>query len=237
MDYSSDPLKQRRRARWQLALLTIGLAALSAVLWKFTALAELAQPARLVALLEGLRTSAWSAPVMLVAFLVGSLVLFPITALFIVSAALLSPVQAVCTSLLGALSSAMIGYSIGARYFRNTATTAGGRQLLRVQDLLRDQGLMAIVMARFVPVAPYMVFNIAAGAVAVRVRDFLGGTAIALSPVIVLLTLFERQLRVVFTRPTVLGFVLLFGLIALWTTMTLLLRRQLARKQPRESRE
>ena len=229
----TDPLEQRRRARWQLALLAIGLVVLSLVLWKFTALAELAQPARLAALLEGLRTSIWSAPVVLAAFVGGSLVLFPITALFIVSAAILSPLLAICISLTGALSSALLGYVIGARYFRTTAATAGGWQLARVQELLQDQGLMAIVVARFVPIAPYTVFNIAAGAVGVRVRDFLGGTAIALAPVIVLLTLFEQQVRSVFTRPTVLGFALLLGLITLWAGLILTLRRLLARKNPR----
>jgi phospholipase D1/2 len=231
--YIPDPLKQRRRARWQLALLAIGLVILSLVLWKFTALAEIAKPARLVALLEGLRSSSWSAPMVLASFIVGSLVLFPITALFVVSAALLTPLTAICISMLGALGSAMMGYGIGARYFRNTATIAGGWQLARVQDLLQDRGLMAMVMARFVPVAPYMVFNIAAGAVGVRVRHYLGGTAIALSPVITLLTLFEQQVRAVFTRPTPLAFALLFVLIALWISMAFGLRVLLARKKPR----
>ena len=156
-----------------------------------------------------------------------------LAALFVVSAALLNPLTAICTSMIGALGTALLGYGIGAKFFRNTARTAGGGQLARVQDLLRDQGMMTIVMARYVPVAPYVVFNIAAGAVGVRVRDFMGGTAIALSPVIVLLTLFEQQVRAVFARPTLLGFALLLGLVALWVGMAFGLRSLLARKQSR----
>ena len=223
------PIEQRRRARWQLAGIAIALAIVSLLVWKYTALAELADPERLTTLLARLRASVWSAPLLLLLFVVAGLVLFPVTALFIVTAAILDPVFAIFISLLGALTNAAAGYGIGARYFRNTATTAGGWQLARVQELLRARGTLAIALARYVPVAPYAIFNIAAGAVGVPLRDFLAGTALALLPVIVVLTLFGAQVQALFVRPTLLGFALLLGLIAIWVGLLWMLRRRAVR--------
>jgi phospholipase D1/2 len=196
-------------------------------------LSQLVEPVRLAALLETLRSSAWSAPLMVFVIVVATLVLFPITATFVVSAMILDSAVAICVSLLGALGSAIVGYGLGAKYFRNTAKTAVGLRMGQVQSLLSNRGMIAIAMARFVPVAPYLAFSIAAGAVGVRVRDFMLGTALAVTPVIVMLTLFADQIRSLFTAPTLTGFLLLAGLIVFWTAMVLGLRRLIAHKDPR----
>lgn len=228
-----DPDEQRKRARWQLALIAIGLIVASVVLWHFTALSQLAEPARLAALLDTIRSSAWSAPLMVVIIIVATLVLFPITATFVVSAMILDSPLAICISLLGALGSAIIGYAIGAKFFRQTATTAVGRRVTQLQEMLRNRGTLAIAMGRFVPLAPYLAFSIAAGAVGVRVSDFMVGTALAVTPVIVMLTLFEEQIRILFTAPTITGFALLLALITFWVVLLLTLRRLIVRKDPR----
>jgi phospholipase D1/2 len=228
-----DPDQQRRRARWQLAVIAIALVAASVVLWRFTALAQLVEPARLATLLEILRSSMWSAPAMVAVIIAATLVLFPITATFVVSAMIFDSPLAICISLLGALGSAIVGYGIGARFFRDTATTAWGRRLTQVQEVLRHRGTLAIAMARFVPVAPYLAFSIAAGAVGVRIGDFMVGTGLAVTPVIIMLTLFEEQIRNLFAAPTPLGISLLLGLIVLWVTLVVGLRRLVARKDPR----
>jgi uncharacterized membrane protein YdjX (TVP38/TMEM64 family) len=228
-----DPDKQRSRARWQLALIAIGLVVASVVLWHFTALSELAEPVRLAALLATLRSSVWSAPLMVVVIVMATLVLFPITATFVVSAMILDSPVAIGVSLLGSLGSAVIGYGIGARYFRKAATTAAGRRMAQVQEMLRNRGVLAIAMGRFVPVAPYLGFSIAAGAVGVRISDFMAGTALAVTPVIVMLTLFAEQIRSLFTAPTLTGFALLFGLVLFWIALVLALRHLITRQDPR----
>jgi phospholipase D1/2 len=228
-----DPDRQRARARWRLAVVAISLILASVVLWRLTPLTALLEPARLATLLETLRASAWSAPAMVVVIIFATLVLFPITGTFVVTAMIFDSLLAVGVSLLGALGSAFVGYVIGARYFRNAADTAWGRRLVHVQEMLRNRGTLAIFMARFVPVAPYLAFSIAAGAVGVRVSDFMIGTAMALTPVIVMLTLFEEQVRALFTAPSVLGFLLLLGLIVVWVTLVLALRQLIASKDPR----
>jgi uncharacterized membrane protein YdjX (TVP38/TMEM64 family) len=76
-------------------------------------------------------------------------------------------------------------------------------------------------------------FSIAAGAVGVRLSDFLFGTALAITPVIVVLTLFEAQVRRLFTQPTLLGFAALLTLLVFWVALILVLRRVIERKDPR----
>jgi membrane protein DedA with SNARE-associated domain len=79
--------------------------------------------------------------------------------LFVVSSMILDSPLAIATSLAGALGSAWFGYAIGARYFRKTATTAAGQHIAKLQEILRNRGTLAIAMARFVPVAPYLAFS------------------------------------------------------------------------------
>ena len=57
-----------------------------------------------------------------------------------------------------------------------------GPRVARVEDLLRRQGLVAVVVARVTPVVPFTIVNYGAGVSAVSMRDFLLGTAIGILP-------------------------------------------------------
>lgn len=52
----------------------------------------------------------------------------------------------------------------------------------RVDQWLQDRGLTAIVTLRLVPLVPFSAANYAAGISAIRLRDFVVGTAIGIVP-------------------------------------------------------
>ncbi len=57
-----------------------------------------------------------------------------------------------------------------------------GPRLARVEDVLRRQGVAAVVVARLTPVLPFTIVNYGAGVSAVPRRDFLVGTAVGIVP-------------------------------------------------------
>lgn len=82
----------------------------------------------------------------------------------------------------GAMVGAVAGFG-GARYLgRDTVLRFVGRRLLRLDDLVRRRGLVAVVAARLVPLVPFTTLNVACGLTAVSLRDYVLGTAVGILP-------------------------------------------------------
>ena len=68
----------------------------------------------------------------------------------------------------GALSSAIVTYAVGALLGRETLRGVIGPRLRRVQRKIVNGGVLAIAAIRMVPLAPFTVVNLVAGASEVR---------------------------------------------------------------------
>jgi uncharacterized membrane protein YdjX (TVP38/TMEM64 family) len=69
-----------------------------------------------------------------------------------------------------------------------------------------------MLLARIVPVAPFAVVNLVAGAIQIRLRDFLLGTVIGMSPGIFALVMLQDQIEQVLRDPATRSVALLAGL-------------------------
>ena len=68
---------------------------------------------------------------------------------------------------------------------------------------LHQRGLLTVALVRFMPVAPFMVVNLTAGALRVKPRDFVLGSALGLLPGTVLISLFTDRLLSAWQAPSV----------------------------------
>ncbi len=84
--------------------------------------------------------------------------------------------------LAGAVLGAVIAFILGRRLGREAVERFTGPRVARVDALLRDRGLLAVISLRLVPVAPFTAINYTAGLSAVRVRDYVLGTVIGVLP-------------------------------------------------------
>jgi uncharacterized membrane protein YdjX (TVP38/TMEM64 family) len=80
--------------------------------------------------------------------------------------------------------------------------------------LIARHGILAVVAIRMLPVAPYSVVNLAAGATRVPFRDFVLGSIIGMSPGVVGITLFEDQLEQMIRAPSTLTLVALASILS-----------------------
>ena len=80
------------------------------------------------------------------------------------------------------MRSALVGFAIGRRLGRETVATMTGPRLARVEDVMRHQGVAAVVVARLTPVLPFTIVNYGSGVSAVSLRDYLVGTAVGIVP-------------------------------------------------------
>jgi uncharacterized membrane protein YdjX (TVP38/TMEM64 family) len=89
-----------------------------------------------------------------------------------------------------------------------------GPRIERVEATMNKAGLVPLVLARFVPVAPFAVVNLIAGAIGVRHRPYAISTALASIPGVLGVSLVGEQLRRTFESPTPTSVGLLVGVVA-----------------------
>lgn len=206
----------RRRVAARVALLLV-LAALAAA-WRWTPLSEYLDVDTLFGALRAF-VAIPGAPLLAVGgIVVAGLAMFPITLLMVVTVLAFGPVTGFLCALAGALGSALAGYGVGASLGRNAVRRIAGGRLNRISKRLAKRGLLAVVLSRVVPIAPFTVINLVAGASHIGLRDFALGTVIGMGPGIVAITLFTDRIRSMLEDPTWengLTLALVFGGIAL----------------------
>lgn len=211
-----------------LLLAAIGLAAA----WRWTPLSEWLDLQTLKDWAEMLRRSPLAPLLVVVAFVAGGLILFPVTVMILVTAITFTPVKGFTYALAGAMASALTGYWLGRLLGRETVRRLAGGRLNRLSRWLGQRGLVAVMTVRLLPVAPFSVVNMVAGASHIRLRDFSLGTLLGMFPGVLAITVFEKSLERVVEEPRGGNFLLLAGTLAAVAGIIWLIRRWLRRKQP-----
>ena len=211
-------------------LILIALCGFAAA-WQWTSLHDLLDLETVAAWGASLEQSG-TAPLWIIgAFLLGGIICFPVTLLIVATAYAFGPWPALFYSLLGCILSAILLYGIGHQLGRKTVARFAGGRLNRVNRLIAKHGVLAVAAVRMVPVAPYSVVNLAAGAVRVPFRDFVFGTFLGMSPGVVGITFFENQLEQMFRSPNAVTLIVLVGTLTLMLLATVGFRRWFTSKQ------
>jgi phosphatidylserine/phosphatidylglycerophosphate/cardiolipin synthase-like enzyme/uncharacterized membrane protein YdjX (TVP38/TMEM64 family) len=208
------PTGTRRRAvpgLLRLAVILLCLAAL-AVVWRSTSLKAFINYGTISNLIPSLTDSPFAPLWIAGIFTMGTLVLMPVTLLIIATGATFGPVLGFFYALCGSLVSAMVHYGLGRMASKETVRRVAGSRLGHVQRQISRHGFISMLFARIVPIAPFVIVNLVAGAMQVRVRDFLLGTLAGMSPGISAVVLLENQLQRALQDPGIGNITLLVAL-------------------------
>lgn len=214
--------RTRPLLRRAMRLLTLALA-IAAVLaaWRFSPLADWTDPARLSPMLDELGASPWQGPLVLGAFLLGSLVMFPVTVLVAATAIALGPLSGFIWATLGCMLGAAATFAAGRVLGRKSLDKLLGPWVNKVSGRLKRGGIVPIMIIRNIPIAPFTAVNVIVGASTVRFRDYLAGTALGMAPGIAAVTILGDRIRGVWEQPTALNLSLLALALALWAGIAL----------------
>jgi len=213
---------QRRAIRLILvALALIGLV----VAWNFTPLAEWADAEKIASLLDSVRGGLWTAPLLLVAYLVGGIVLFPLTVLITLTGMLLGPWSGFLCAMAGALASAALGYGLGRIAGGKMIRRILGKRYRTVRRAVDRSGLFTVTAVRIVPVAPYTVVNVALGAIGIAFWPYLIGTFLGLLPGVLILTVLGDRLLQAWSHPDLVNTGWFLLALATWVALALGLQR------------
>ncbi|MGY3036003.1 phospholipase D1/2 [Bradyrhizobium sp. USDA 4354] len=195
------PLHLERAASrmWSTKTL-IGIASIAVALfglamaWSYTSLSDFADEGRISTLLSAYAQSIWGPPLAIAAFVVGGLVVFPVLVLIAATAAALGPWLGFVTAMAGVLLSAFVLFVIGRSLGRERLQKLLGRRAGRIQERVVGKGILAVVVIRMIPVAPFSLVNVAAGASTLPLRDFLVGTLLGMTPGILAMAVLGAQI-------------------------------------------
>ncbi len=174
--------------------LVLGAALLLAALWRWTYFGDWISVNALVAWGATFRDSAFAPLIALAAFVIGGLILFPVTLLILATVLAFGPVFGFVYALSGGVVSALSTYGIGRLLGRDRVRQLAGGKLNRISQRLAKSGLLAVAVVRVLPVAPFTVVNLVAGASHIKAWDFFLGTLLGMAPGTLAITIFEEGL-------------------------------------------
>jgi uncharacterized membrane protein YdjX (TVP38/TMEM64 family) len=218
---------RRKRLLWMLGIGALVLITL-ALLWKLTPAGEFLKPQRIAQRLETIEKYPWAPFLFVGAYLIGGLVMFPVTVLGAASAIIFPPYKAVVISFSGIMLSAALHHVLGARFIRGRAQKALGRTMQRLDEALTDRGIITIAAIRTIPIAPFTLVNLAAGGLGVGFRDYMLGTALGLAPSITLICLFGRQVRAFWRNPSGTTVLLIVAVGVVWIGTAIAIQKWIA---------
>lgn len=209
-----------------LALLLVAALALA---WRWGPLHELLDMDTLRRLSQAIERSPWAPLWILGVYVAASLAAMPITLLIVATAFVFGPWTGFAYALSGSLLGGGLGFAIGQALGRRPVRRLAGRRLNALSRRLGEGGIFAVMVLRMLPVAPFTVVNLVAGASHVRMRDFLIGTALGMTPGILAIAVFSERLAAALQDPTPGTIALLVLVLAAVAGAALGMRRWLQR--------
>ncbi len=217
----------------QLMLLALALVTL-AIIWRWTPLRDWINLASLTGFARSLDQLPLTPVAVMVAYVAAGLLMIPVTLLIAVTGIVFGPMLGIIYALGGALLSASLGYGVGFWLGRDTVRRLLGERINRLSERIARQGILAMMLIRFLPIAPFMLVNIMAGASHIRFRDYLIGTGLGMLPGIVITVIFVDRLAEVVRHPTPSSILTLVIVALLLILLAVSLQRLIKRRESRQ---
>jgi uncharacterized membrane protein YdjX (TVP38/TMEM64 family) len=196
------------------------LVALVAV-WHLSPLSDFVKPQMIEAWLEDVSQASEAPILVLGAFVLGGLVAFPVTLLIAATAAAFGPWLGFAYAASGTIASALITYALGAKLGRGALEEVLGHRLYRVRRGIARRGVLAVAAVRLVPIAPFTLVNLVAGASRIRIQDYLAGTIIGMAPGMIVLSALGYQILTIITAPTIVNVLLFLAAVIAWIGLSI----------------
>ncbi|WP_136253331.1 TVP38/TMEM64 family protein [Onishia niordana] len=218
-----------------LLLLLVALLAMGG-LWQWLAMHDILTVARLQAIAAGSvawTQSPWAILLVLAVYAGASLIMFPLSLLVAVTGLLFGPWWGFGYALAGTLAASILTYGVGRRLGREALMRYGGRHLKGLSRYLAGRGIRTMTVVNLLPLAPFTLTNMMAGAFHLRFRDYLIGSIIGIVPGLAGVTLLGSQLGQLVTADNKGELAMALGGIILGVLVLVGLKRYAARRQQR----
>jgi uncharacterized membrane protein YdjX (TVP38/TMEM64 family) len=175
----------------------------------------------------------WWAPIVLVAaYVPAAFVLMPRPLLTLVMVLTFGPLLGVAYATAGALLAGWATYAAGRLVPRAALERLAGDALEPTAKALRENGVIAVFAANMVPVPPFAVQNMIAGAARIPLWKFLLGTLLSLVPGMIAWALFGGELTTALEDSSKVRYGVIAGAAVLFIALTFIGKRWIAKRMP-----
>ena len=173
--------------------------------WRFTPLASVVTPDRVIGFFDEFSRYWWAPLLVLAAYTPASFVMFPRPLITMAAVVAFGPWEGLSYAMAGVVLAAVAGYAVGRTVHRDTVRRLAGPQLNRLSAVLPRRGIVAVMLVRLVPIAPYAVVNMVMGAMRIRLRHFVAGTFLGMLPGGLAATVLSEQVATALRDPSLLN--------------------------------
>ena len=213
--FAPETTTKQARPTWILPSIVLLACALLTALWKYTPLAAWADAERVIAWAADFSQARWAPVLVLLAYTPACIVLFPRPLITLFAVAAFGSWHGFAYAFGGIMLAGLATFALGLRLDRQAVRRIARGRLNRLSQVMRRRGVIAMTAVRLVPVAPYAVVNVVAGAIRIDTLHFLVGTAIGILPGTLFATVFGDQLVAGFRDPGSLNPWLIAALVAI----------------------
>ena len=167
----------------------------------------------------------------LAAYTPASVTMFPRPLITLAAVVAFGPWLGFVYSMSGILLAAIAGYYAGRLIDRDAVRRIAGDRLNRLTHALQARGLLAVTAVRLVPVAPFAVESIVAGAIRIKLWHLVVGTFLGMLPGTLTTTVFGDQIETALHDPSRINYWLVGGVVAAFALLTLAVHRWFARME------
>lgn len=219
------PRRRSRRPAWgKLAVGAVILGALAAA-WQWTPLSDYLAAERVATWARTLRDVPWAPVAVMLAYVPAAFVMFPRPVLTLFGVIAFGPWLGFVYGMAGILLSAVATYYAGRALSPATVRRLAGDKLDDVNRALRRHGLLAVFAIRIVPVAPFLVESIVAGAARVKLWHYTLGTFGGMLPGVLATTVFGDQIATALEDTSKINYGLIAAIVLVFIAMTWYVKR------------
>mgnify|MGYP000912470873 FL=1 len=120
-----------------------------------------------------------------------SVVAVPLGVIIVVSAITFGPWLGCLFVISGACIGGVISYALGSFLGHEALCRFAGKRVNDLSTRLKHKGVLAVIVIRMLPIAPFAIVNMIAGATHLRMIDFVIGTFFGMIPGVVAITFFS----------------------------------------------
>jgi phospholipase D1/2 len=212
---------------WVMPLIVLGIAGLLTAMWRYTPLSAWTDADRAMVWAEQFSQVWWAPLLVVLAYTPACVVLFPRAFITLFAVAAFGPWHGFAYAMAGILLACIATYVVGTQMNRETVRRLARGRLNKLSRVMRRRGVLAMTAVRLVPIAPFAIVNVVAGAIHLRMRDFLLGSALGILPGTLVATVFGDQLITGLRDPRSINLWLVAILVSALIIGTRLVRRWL----------
>ena len=212
---------------WLKVVVGITIVAALTATWRFTPLAHIFTAQNVIDWFESFARHWWAPLLIVLAYTPASVVMFPRPVITLAAVVSFGAWAGFAFAMTGVLLASAAGYYAGRAFGRQTVRRIAGPKLNRLTQVLQRRGVIAITAVRLVPLAPFIVESMVAGAIHMKLWQLTVGTFLGMLPGTLMATVLGDAIESALQDPSRINWWFVGGVATLLAAATYLVQRWL----------